>query len=355
MFNVNGFQFRYQPSVIFSAGGEWKLGREPILRRMPDGSLVCLIYSGGPTEPHDDNIVLISRSTDEGKNWSSPEVLFQHDTRGVWATELFTEGERPCIFVHTIDAGSHYLELQTFRSFFNETTGKWSEPVSLPGGLSGCSVRQGLVLRDGSWVFPVYWQEALGGWNWKKTGKEYQQHPEWRFISGVLKSTDNGASFSLHGNIRTADLDMWEPAVVETEPNHLVMLLRASWETAVKYRSDSFDGGLTWSAPQPTDIPCASSKLVLLKWDNRVLMLHNPSNKAGWYQRTDLELWISDDGCRTWPVKINLVHADEPNEVMCYPHAFIDEENQCLHVASDTAKTHYYFTIPLTDLTPADK
>ena len=349
MFTLDGYAFRYQPTVIFRASPKWPNGREPILRRMPDGSFFCLIYSGGPTEPHDDNVVLAARSMDEGRTWSSPEVLFQHDTRGVWATELFTGGDRPCIFVHTLDAASHYLELQTFRSFYDAETDTWSEPVSLPGGFSGVSVRQGIVLADGSWVFPVYWQEALGGWNWKKTSKDPQFHSQWRHFSGVLRSEDLGASFSLCGNLRAED-DLWEPAVVETEPNHLVMLMRSG---AVKYRADSTDGGRTWSAPSPTDIPCASSKITLVKWGQRVLLLHNPSAEAGWQNRTHLALWISDDSCRTWPVKLDLAWTLDPGNVICYPHAFIDEAQQTLHVACDTVRAHYYFTVPLAELETA--
>ena len=41
--------------------------REPVLRRMKDGSLVCLFLTGGPKEPDNDNVVKITRSEDEGK------------------------------------------------------------------------------------------------------------------------------------------------------------------------------------------------------------------------------------------------------------------------------------------------
>lgn len=347
MISIDGCTFRYQPSVIFQAGGEWKYGREPVIRRMPDGSIFCILCSGGPTEPHDENVILATSSRDEGRTWSPPEVLFQHDTRGVWGTELFTEGDLPCIFVHTLDAASHYLELQTFRSFYSAGSGGWSEPVSLPGGFSGVIVRQGVTLADGSWVLPVYWQEAIGGWNWRKTGKGLLSHPEWRFVSGVLRSADRGESFTLHGNLRTG-LNLWEPNVVEIAPDHLVMFLRADGPP-VKYRAESRDGGQTWSAPLPSDIPCAGSKITLLKWNNRILMLHNPSTQPGWKYRTSLALWISDDGGLTWPVKLDMVQADEPL-VICYPHAFIDEARQCLYVACDTTQTHYFFTVPLADL-----
>ncbi len=349
MIELDGCQFTYRPSMIFRAEGEWLTAREPVLRPMPDGSLACLIYSGGPTEPHDENVVLITRSLDRGATWSAAEVLFKHDTRGVWATELFTEGERPCIFVHTFDAASHYLELKSYRSFFD--SGTWSEPVSLPGGFGNVIARQGVVLTDGSWVFPVYWQEALGGWNWKKDGPGYQPHDKWRFVSGALRSDDGGESFSLHGNLR-ADINLWEPNIVEVSPNHLVMLMRADG-VPLKYRSESVDGGRTWSPPEPSDIPDANSKMTLLRWGQRVILLHNPAAVAGWLNRRTLSLWVSEDGCKTWPIKIDLAKGVEGDLIVCYPHAFIDHDEQILYVACDTAVTHYLLKVPLADIVAA--
>ena len=48
-------------------GIEKNYGREPVISVMPNGSLVCVMITGGPTEPHNDNVVVICRSYDGGK------------------------------------------------------------------------------------------------------------------------------------------------------------------------------------------------------------------------------------------------------------------------------------------------
>ncbi|HEY3379552.1 MAG TPA: sialidase family protein [Armatimonadota bacterium] len=343
----DGLDFVYTPQVIFRADARWLYGREPVLRRMPDGSLFCTVYSGGPREPHNDNVVLGTRSDDDGMTWSAPEVLFHHRARAAWATELFTGGEHPCLFVHTFDAASHYTELKTFRTFSKDSGRTWSEPTTLPGGFSTVSMRQGIILHDGAWLFPVYWHDVLGHWNWLQGGTDTDAN-FWRFRCGAVRSNDQGVTFTIHGNLM-AECHLWEPNVVEIAPNHLVMLMRAEG-VPVKYRAESHDGGVTWTAPAPTTIPDANSKITLFMRNGKLLMLHNPSSQPGWLQRTSLELWSSDDGGATWPNKRVLVKACEPDRVICYPHGFIDEARGSLYVACDTSREHYFFRVPLGDL-----
>lgn len=60
-------QFYYKTSKILDVEGKYRYAREPVLRRMPDGSLISFALSGGLREPANDNIVLVTRSTDNGK------------------------------------------------------------------------------------------------------------------------------------------------------------------------------------------------------------------------------------------------------------------------------------------------
>lgn len=348
----NSLRFAYPVNVIFEGanlGPDYRCNREPLLRRMPDDSLVCVHYTGGPTEPHEDNVVAITRSEDDGATWSRGEVIFEHPVRAAWSTELFVEAGTPRLFVHTFDPACHYCELRASMSLTADSGRSWSEPVSIPGGCANLSVRRGVVLADGSWVFPVYWQEQRGRWAWPAQAEGYLGGiGEWRFCSGAIRSTDGGKSFSLHGYLH-GDLNLWEPNIVEISPGRLVMLMRAEG-TPRLYRSDSSDGGLTWSPAQPTDIPNANAKVTLLKLNKAVLMLHNPSEQSGWFNRRRIELWISRDGCNTWPVKMPLAEALAEGHVITYPDGFVDLKRQALYLALDDAKYHYFMKVPLADL-----
>ena len=78
-----------------------------------------------------------------------------------------------------------------------------------------------------------------------------------------------------------------------------------------------------------------------------MLLLNNPSPAPGWDERTPLSLWISRDGCETWPVKLDLAH--NPSGAICYPHGFADMERESLYIACDTRQAHYLLRVPFAD------
>ena len=127
------------------------------------------------------------------------------------------------------------------------------------------------------------------------------------------------------------------------------MLMRAEG-VGVKYRADSEDGGLTWSEPYATDIPDANSKITLLRHEDAVIMLHNPSEQAGWLNRTRVELWVSRDGCRTWPTKRVLAKSLAKDQVICYPHGFVDARRGQICIGLDAVRAHYFMTVPLAEV-----
>lgn len=352
---------RYSPSLMFQSSAEYPFPREPVIQRMPDGSLLSFHYTGGPTEPHDLNNTTACRSTDDGATWSDPEVIFEHDTRAVWTPEIFVPGNGEVLaFGTTFDASSHYCEIKTFVSKSKDSGKTWSEPVSLPGGVGGVIARKGFVLQDGTWLIPCYWQEQRGDWNWiKKEDGSAQFSPKWVFCCGVLRSTNEGRSFSLHGYLRPEDLSgtpqfegwggLWEPNAVEVAPNHIVMLMRAE-NVGRKVRAESFDGGITWTSVEISDIPDPNSKVSLLQRRDLTIMLHNPDPTPGWFNRRTISLWCSKDGAKTWPTKLDLATVRENVQcALCYPHGYLDEEKHMLYVACDTAVEHFLLKVPFRD------
>ena len=137
---------------------------------------------------------------------------------------------------------------------------------------------------------------------------------------------------------------MNEPHVVELRDGTVAMLIRADKDGWL-WRSDSHDGGRTWSAPGRTEIPNPASKVSLLRLDDgRIALVHNPNSAA----RDPLALWISADEMRTWPIQVELDswarHAESftvregagTSTALAYPHAV--QVGRQLHTAYDLGR-----------------
>ena len=72
------------------------------------------------------------------------------------------------------------------------------------------------------------------------------------------------------------------------------------------YRSDSEDGGETWSEAYPTELANNNSGIDLVKLDDGTLVLvHNPVS-GNWSYRTPLSVSISEDDGMTWSEALRL-------------------------------------------------
>lgn len=209
MKKIENVSFAYDASIMFECDEKFLFGREPTLRRMSDGTLTSLIYTGGKREPDPQNVVAQIKSRDDGATWSKPEVIFSHPCRCCWGTELFTGGDLPMAIFQTFDFCSYYCELRCFYSCSEDNGKSWSSPKSIPGVPPNFSCRQGKVLSDGSWIFPVYWVEVRDHWQFRDPPDKFPALDRgWNFVAGVIRSEDRGQSFSLHGFIRCGEKTM---------------------------------------------------------------------------------------------------------------------------------------------------
>ncbi len=362
MKKTTSIEFAYPPTVMFQADDRFRYGREPVLRRMPDGSLFSLVYSGGDREPSRRNVVAAIRSEDDGTTWSRPELLFGHPERCCWGTELFTECGKPFLAFQTFRYDTYYCELQAYFSTTEDSGRSWSEPVSVPGVPPCFVVRQGKVLCDRSILFPVYWTEQLGNWRGgiaDDMSNFNELTSRWHFRSGVLRSTDGGRSYTLHGCLGNAG-NVWEPEIVELEPGHLRLFARSETDRlGVLHASDSFDGGLTWGRLLPTDIPNPGTKFVIFKIRGRIVLVNNVCTPEK-QNRDILEIWISDDNLKSWRRKLPLARLCRGNDAgrnqwngisqVAYPHGFADEGRELLYLAIDAVHEFYLVKVPYADL-----
>ncbi len=324
-------------------------GREPVIRRLNNGILVCSFLTGGTAEPQNKNVVCLSRSFDDGRTWSEPETAVRHSERGCWATEIFTETDRPFIVVHTYNTNDyrveHYRELQTFQQYLTPDGKMSGEPVSFKGGLNGVSLRQGIVMSNGEWLFPLYWQEVEYDFDWSQnTSGQHENRERYPFRCGVAISGNGGETFERYGYL-VGPKSLWEPNCIELEQGHIMLLMRSNNEEYLR-RSDSYDYGRTWTCPIVTDIENAHTKLTLFKIENTVFLVNNFVKAQGLKNRTHLQIRASEDG-EHWRI-VCKPEEDEAN--FFYPHVSVSTETATVYLAYENGIRHYLNKIKFEEL-----
>lgn len=288
---------------------------EPILRKTANGDLLCICQLDGPYEPHIENRVYAFHSSDNGVTWSDSGKIYPEDGQAVYCTEVSVSGNEISAYI-TVHSGS-FLDWKCFvmKSFDNGY--KWINAGTPPCLPEYTFIRGRIVAANGNIIIPYQ--------NYPVTREEHdrilrEETDKAVFVntkteyceSGVILSCDGGKTYERYPACRMDMSDGWiwsEPTIAELSDGTIVMLMRKC-RSGWLWRCDSYDGGKSWSECRKTDIPNPSNKPKLIKIDEkRIALLNTPNNygmaenKSTWGQRYPLELWISDDGMKTWGSK----------------------------------------------------
>jgi predicted neuraminidase len=317
-----------------------KMVCDTTLRELPDGSWILFMLAGGDTEPSPKNYTGVTRSNDQGKTWTPLEqfdVGFPREgkTIGQGPTELMILGQRSTLFFST--HSKHWAN--DWRSWFltsDDSFKTWTKPQEVPGRLKERTfIRKHIVTRDGRIIAPF--QHYIG------PDDEQDKAPLDRAFTnprnGVLISSDNGKTWTEHGDIRLTPNDRYfgwaENDLFEHPDGRITMVIRGDGLGGMLWKAESKDGGLTWPEfASVTPIPNPGSKTTLYNLGgDTVAILHNPNSK----HRSPMALWISFDGMKTWPYQrvLQAESVDGPKGRMNYPDGFVSKDKQWLHFAFD--------------------
>lgn len=359
-----------ETKTIFRVNETYKWLREPLLVRLPDGSLFCEIFLGGSYDGCRDNILSGIRSDDDGETWSELETIKAIDGLGCWAGSVFAHAGTGYVFWLTLDKDrsemtNHLLSTGADgRSFVHDRL-MAKYPDTRNGSID---IRRGTVLRDGRVLFPASWHETLDP---SLSDDDIQISPERRkrlanvggarilnklSCCGVVEPNADFTEFRKYGRIchltpdgEIPSVPLFENQIAELSDGTLSMLIRGDLSNRL-WRSDSRDGGYTWSDPVKTDIPNPGSKPLILNLpDGRIVLFNNPREKD--YDdikshhhayRTPLEMWISDDDLQTWSVRETIAPA---TDVAQYPDGFFDPATGRIYLVWENDKEVFFRTV----------
>ncbi|WP_089773256.1 exo-alpha-sialidase [Ruania alba] len=235
---------------------------------MADGAAL-VAWFGGTREGTPDNRIFVARR-DSGA-WSAPEVVAEGDVAH-WNPVLATgPGGQTWLF---FKRGSRISTWRTWVRRSADGGRTWSEAAELvlgPDGAAGRGpVKNPPVWLPGTWLAPA------------STETSGTDEPA-RWEPFVDRSTDGGRTWTpVPIPVDRAALrgpGLIQPTLV-ARPWGVLALMRSTEGTV--YRSESTDGGRTWSPAAPTSLPNNNSGLTALSLpDGQMACVHNPVSGTG--------------------------------------------------------------------------
>lgn len=307
-----------------------------------DGTLFCLWF-GGTLEGKSDISIYGTTLAPGATEWAPVVQLSNDPDRSEQNPTLVRQPGGGWQLFHTAQPAGNQDECLLRMRAISHDHGvlKGGEPriLDLP---RGTFVRGRFVERaDGGWMMPVFRCMPRPGQRWNGSHD----------IAGVAVSFDRGETWTLEavpGSIGSVHM-----TIVPLAGAHMVAFYRRRQSDFV-HRSESLDGGVTWSEPAPTDVPNNNSSInVIGLKDGRLAMVCNPTSAATssdrrvslydeieegddrpdatggcapiWgVPRAPLTLCVSTDGGKTFPLRKVI----ETSEGTCLSNNSIDGRNK---------------------------
>jgi predicted neuraminidase len=244
--------------------------------------------------------------------WSKPRRVAKVSAEPHWNPVLFRAADGTVSLYFRV--GPHVAVWRTWFTTSADEGFTWTKPVEMvsedgiapgpvknrPLELASGMLLAGNSMESGEWRVRVD-RSADGGRTWMGGSVIAWENPEEPKSSAVASGDDvahlkETLDFTGRGAI--------QPALWESTPGHVHLLARTTM--GVLYRSDSHDGGLTWSPLYRTALPSNNSGIDVCRLhDGGLVLASNPVAENGG-ARSPLRLSLSFDNGQTWPHQVDL-------------------------------------------------
>ncbi|MFK3780193.1 exo-alpha-sialidase [Agrobacterium sp. NPDC089420] len=242
------------------------------LHRLDDGTLLCAWF-GGTLEGKSDISIFASVLTPGADYWGAPQRLSNDPAHSEQNPVLFTAPDGALWLFHTSQPSGNQDECRIRMARIHRDAAEAEKLSSEEGRFldlpKGCFIRAPLCIRDdGAWLLPIFRCIQRPGQKWNGSHD----------TAALGISKDNGVTWQLQELPESTGCVHMSP-VMGMNGDYAAFFRRRQADFV--YRTQSIDGGRSWSEPQPTDVPNNNSSIAVIRLaDGRLAMICNPVSAA---------------------------------------------------------------------------
>jgi predicted neuraminidase len=319
-------------------GGTYK---HPVsIEELANGDLY-IAYHGGEAEYERDTADYGSRLPKGLTAWSPPKRIADTPNRGEGNAVIWQEPGGLTWLFYVSRYGETWSDSIIKYKYSTDGAETWSDPeiISFEKGLMVRS--QPLPLPGGDFLLPIYHERG--------TDKEHVGEASTSLFARFSKATRQW-SFTEEIHSRLGNI---QPAVVSLSTNHFLAFCRRGGgygyvPDGFTVKTESHDGGLTWSPAVDTEFPNPNSAVDLIKLENgHLVLIYNDSFKG---ERMPLTMRVSKDNGKTWPHRRDIVN--KPGDTAAYPYMIQSADGRIHGVYTSQERTVInHFVLEEADIT----
>jgi predicted neuraminidase len=277
-----------------------------------------IAYYGGDDEYDPNTAVFGTRKQSGSQSWSTPKVIANTPFLSDGNPVVWQAPDGVVWLFYVVRYGDTWSDSLVHVKVSTDGAETWSDAFVM-GCERGTMVRsKPIVLHDGNYLLPIYHETGHD--------REYTAPTTvgsfFRIDPKTMTWTETNRIQSRRGCL--------QPAVAQIDEHYLVAYLRRGGDygpctDCYMVRSESRDGGKTWSPGQETEFPNPNSAVDFLRLQNGHLMLFYNNHMS---ERSPLTVALSTDNDKTYPYRRNLA---EGRDDFAYPYAIQTRDGK-IHV-----------------------
>lgn len=281
-----------------------------------------IAYYGGSDEYGEDTAVYGSRQKKGDTAWTAPQVIADTPDHPDGNPVVWQAPDGIVWLFYNNIYGKTWSDGRVLAKISKDGASTWSDSMVIsfePGSM----VRgQPIVLKSGDYLVPIYHET---GNDTEKTAADTSSY--------FLRYNPKNKTWQETNRIKSPTGNL-QAQVVQISDEYLIAYMRrgGSFEptdSGYAIRSESHDGGFTWSEGKVTQFKNPNSALDFIKLKNgHLLMVYNDNMN----ERTPLTVLISTDNDQTWPYRRDIQGGDN---TFAYPYA-IQTSDEKIHIIYTT-------------------